>query len=202
MPRPTVPNLPYGPRARRMTGEREEQALLSLVVPVASPQRELHALRALVKPHHWTREAVRHRLATDATRSAEQAWEEAWRAPLLVRAREAAGRVGVAVEWTELGGDAAHACLRFAPGTPAPLARAVAAACSAGFPTTWFALGRLYLRGGRFWRRERGYKLNLRPAGDVHLPRGARAALRDLLRVAPASSATAGGGASGKLPAP
>jgi len=39
-------------------------------------------------------------------------------------------------------------------------------------------VGRVFVRDGRFFRRERGYRLNLVEATNVHLPRAVRAALR------------------------
>jgi hypothetical protein len=59
-----------------------------------------------------------------------------------------------------------------------PLARATAIVLSQRLPATWFVVGRVFVRDGRFFRRERGYRLNLVEASNVHLPRAVRAALR------------------------
>jgi len=44
------------------------------------------------------------------------------------------------------------------------------------FPGVWVVIHRLFVRDGRFYRRERGVKLTLRPASNVHLTRPLRAA--------------------------
>ena len=57
-------------------------------------------------------------------------------------------------------------------------AHAFAVVVSSRLPGLWFVLGKLYVKGGRFFRRERGWKLNLVRANDVHLPRPMRQAIR------------------------
>ena len=59
-----------------------------------------------------------------------------------------------------------------------PHAMAFAVVLSEALPGVWLALGRLYVKDGRFFRRERGVRLNLVPASNVHLPREIRGALR------------------------
>jgi hypothetical protein len=49
---------------------------------------------------------------------------------------------------------------------------------SSWLPEVWFVYGRLFLKGGKFYRRRFGVKLNLVIASNVHLPRGVRALLR------------------------
>ena len=58
---------------------------------------------------------------------------------------------------------------------------ALALVLSQRLPDLWFVLDRLFVKAGRFYRRERGVKLNLVPATNVHLTRAVRGALRDLL---------------------
>ena len=65
-----------------------------------------------------------------------------------------------------------------------PLAMAFAVVLSEALPGVWLVLGRLYVRDGRFFRRERGVKLNLVPATNVHLSREIRGALRGSARSA------------------
>ena len=60
-------------------------------------------------------------------------------------------------------------------------AKGLALLVSSRLPHLWFIFGRLFLKGGRFYRRERGVKLNLVPATNVHLTRPVRAALRGML---------------------
>lgn len=192
---------PYWRKAKR-------RGPLVLEVPLGSPQRALHARRVVIKPHDWTREAIRHRLDVNDRADAEQVWRDEWIEVLRESATETAARLGLNIEidsepeGAAAAGDAdvatdaraeaestepmrspQHICarVRFAQDTPQALARAVALACSARLPRTWFCMGRLALLGGKFWRRERGYRLHLRPVRDVHLPREVRAKIRDLL---------------------
>ncbi len=177
MVRPLSQN-PWGRRPRR---RRIESGPPVLEVPVVSPQRALHALRVTVKPHDWTREAIRHRLSVDASGSAEQPWRVEWRQVAEGAIAAAAQRLGVKVRLACDADASVHLRAIFAEGTPEELARAVGVVLSSHLPETWFTLGRLALLRGQFWRRERGYGLHLRPAKDVHLPRAVRGSIRDLL---------------------
>jgi hypothetical protein len=56
-------------------------------------------------------------------------------------------------------------------------ATAFAVLLSHALPRQWLVFGRLYLKDGAFYRRERGFKLNLVPATNVHLTREMRAAV-------------------------
>ncbi len=58
-----------------------------------------------------------------------------------------------------------------------PFAMAFAVLLSQAFPGLWFILGRLYVKDGQFFRRERGFKLNLVRATNVHLSREMRRAM-------------------------
>ena len=170
--------MPHFPRGARRP--KPPPAALVLAVPLVSPQRRLHALRAFVKPHDWTREAVRHRIEADADGSMEQAWAAEFRPVALQAAAVAAERLGVGFE-VAAAGEEHKLRLTFAGETPPELARAVGVVCSRRLPQTWWTLDQLALLGGRFWRRQRGRLLHLRPAADVHLPRDVRASIRDLL---------------------
>src|SRR5687767_115940 len=165
--------MPQNPWTRPRWRKRTSGGPLAIEVPVASPQRQLHALRVTVKPHDWTRDAIRHRLAVDSRLGAEQSWRSEWAEVLAGAAAEAAQRLGFAVTVDLKPGsedpEGAHLAIRFPAGTPLTAARAVAAVCSSRLPDTWFRLDRLALLGGRFYRRERGYRLHLRPTSDVHL---------------------------------
>jgi hypothetical protein len=56
-------------------------------------------------------------------------------------------------------------------------AKALALTLSRRLPDLWFVFDRVFVKGGTFYRRERGYKLNLVEATNVHLKREIRAAL-------------------------
>lgn len=62
-----------------------------------------------------------------------------------------------------------------------PRAMGLALLLSRGLPGLWLVLGRLLVRDGRFFRRERGYKLKLVEARNVRLTREIRTALRGLI---------------------
>ena len=174
LPRP-MPTLPRGRR------QRAEATTCVIAVPVVSPQRAVHERRVLVKPHDWTREAVVHRAKTDAgDPQFEQPWDDGRAARVAAAATEAARRL--AVELTSI--ETADRLAYNIPLPPAdPRSLAVAACASAASAGTWVTLSaKLASRDGRFWRRERGRLLNFRPAGDLHLTRDVRAAVRDLLR--------------------
>lgn len=87
--------------------------------------------------------------------------------------------VGVAFHLPDAG--EYHALATLAP-EPADAALSVGLLLSDHFPDTWVVAGRLFVRNGQFFRRERGIKLNLRPANDVHLSKPARASLREAIR--------------------
>jgi hypothetical protein len=138
-----------------------------------SPEWELGALRVLMKPHDWTRGAIEHRRP-------EQVWphggaEEVAAACDAVRERigfdpvvhfPGAGDFFFVVEVTQRDVDAA---------------RALALALSRRLPGLWLTLDRLFVRDGKFYRRERGFKFDLVEASNVHLPKAMRAALRGVL---------------------
>ncbi len=58
---------------------------------------------------------------------------------------------------------------------------ALAQLISRRLPELWFVIDRLFVNDGMFYRRQFGYKLNLVPASNVHLPRAIRAALRGVI---------------------
>lgn len=60
-------------------------------------------------------------------------------------------------------------------------ARAMALILSRRLPGAWLTLDRLFVRDGRFYRRQRGFKLQLVRASDVHLSRATRARLKGVL---------------------
>lgn len=172
MPRP-LPTLPRGPRRRRRDPPR-----LVLAVPRVDPAWELGALQALMKPQ--AKGAIVHRPAA-------QPWP--------ADAADAADRVAAACRLARdrLGYDP-RLHLPAGPGAgddpgdfhlvadvaadDLPRAIAFAVVLSEALPGVWVSLGRLFMRDGRFYRRERGFKLRLVPAPNVHLRRDLRAALR------------------------
>ena len=162
-----IPHIPRGPRRVRST----KSAPQLLACPRVSPEWELLALQALIKPQ--LKGAILHR-------NGEQKWTRA--------ARTSAERV-VAVVRERLGGDLLlhlpaagdyHFVAEVA-GADWDQTRAWAVALSSALPDLWLVVGRLFVKNGRFYRRRFGYKLSLVPARNAHLPRALRAALEDCL---------------------
>ena len=157
--------LPILPRGPRRPYRPPVDTLLAC--PRICPQWELSALRALMKPQTRNRSA-----AQPWPADAEQRIDRA-RQPI----RE---RIGYELEaHFPIDGDYYFAAVT----TPhlTDEARAAALLLSRRLPGTWFVLGRLYVRDGAFYRRRRGIELILVKANDVHLSRGVRAALQDVL---------------------
>ena len=166
MPRP-FPVIPRGPRRRRAA----RPATVLFACPRVAPDWELGALRALMKPQ--TRGAIAHR-------SALQAWPADAEHAIRSACRDAKARLGYgpSLHFPSSGDylfatEVADVSLDDAKG--------LALLVSSRLPSLWFVFGRLFLKGGRFFRRQYGVKLNLVPATNVHLTRAVRAALRDVL---------------------
>lgn len=164
------PVHPRGPRKRRPPHET-----LLLACPKFSPQWELSALRALMKPQ--TRGAIEHT-------SPEQKWPFGLERDL----REVCGllgeRLGFPIEPIFPDGNEFHMVITL-PGTAWLESLAAARAISGVVPACWFTLGRVFIRDGKFFNRERGYKLNLRPSKHHRVPRAIAAKVRNLFSVNP-----------------
>lgn len=166
MPRP-FPVIPRGPRRRRAAAP----ARVLFACPRVAPDWELAALRALMKPQAGG--AIAHRPAV-------QHWTDGAEQVVRAACRDALDRLGYGPPLHfPRSGDYSFAAE--VDGASLDDAKGFALLVSTRLPALWFVFGRLFLKGGRFYRRERGVKLNLVPANDVHLTRAVRAALRDLL---------------------
>jgi hypothetical protein len=71
-----------------------------------------------------------------------------------------------------------------------PLARGLAVLLSAQMPGIWYGVHRLFVRDGRFFRRQYGYKLKIVEARNIHLPRAIRSAVDAAKRALNSSSST------------
>ena len=145
MPRP-LPHIPRGPR--RIRRALPDTQLLG--VPRIAPDWEMGALRALMKPQDRSR--ILHRQALqvwpiDAAQRIEVARQAAVERlgydPQLHLPIHGDYRLVVTVEVADL-----------------PRATAFAVLLSHALPGLWLVLGPLYLKDGRFFRRERGLKLH------------------------------------------
>jgi hypothetical protein len=165
VPRP-LPPIPRLAR-RKITANR---AVL-LGCPRISPEWELGALRALIKPQ--TGAAIRHLPAAQSLPKDRQN-------RVANCLNVIADRLGYrpTLHWPEAGD---YLFIAEVPAGQAPEARALAIILSNELPGIWILLGRLFIRDGAFFRRERGFKLTLVPATNIHLTRPIRSALNGVL---------------------
>jgi hypothetical protein len=159
-----LPIIPRGPRRKR-----PQRPTLLFACPRVSTEWELAALGALMKPKERTKGTLRHRRA-------EQPWPAEAEAALgaaLTHIRERTG-FDLPVHLPEAGD---YRMIAQVPAANVEEAKGLAAVLSASLPDLWFVLDRLFVKDGTFYRRERGHKLNLVEAANVHLTRAIRSAL-------------------------
>ncbi len=159
---------PRGKPRRRRVAERH-----LLGIPRLCPHWEMSALRVLCKPRPARREAIVHR-------SSVQRWTPAAGRVVTAVALELEERFGMTFEVHFPGSGEFYFVASFAA-EEFELAKGFAVVVSRRLPELWMTLGRLYVREGRFYRRRRGYMLELSPATNVHLGREMRAALKGML---------------------
>jgi hypothetical protein len=162
-----LPSIPRG------AGRRAVVAPQSLLMgcPRISPEWELAALRALMKPQ--LKGAILHRAAA-------QRWPRDAGGRIDALRREVAGRTGFdPLPHLPPDGDY-HLICAVAPSQEAE-ARAFALALSKQFRQTWFVIGRLFVRDQTFWRRRFATQLTLVRASNVHLPRELRSLLKGII---------------------
>ena len=162
-----VPVHPRGPR--RAKAARPTQLF---ACPRISPEWELDAFHALIKP--------RPERAALLKAEPQQPWPGRARDALADVRRVVAERLGYELA-VHAGAAGDYHFVAEVRESDVPLARAAAVLLSRRLPATWFVVGRIFVRDGQFFRRERGYKLNLVEATNVHLPRAVRGALRGVL---------------------
>ena len=163
MPRRPIPNIPRGPRRPRSFPAR------LLACPRISPEWELAALQALIKPQ--LKGAILHR-------TAEQKWTRSMQRALHHTSDALLQSLGTQID-IHLPAAGDYHFLADITDAPPDDARAWAIAISKALPDLWLVLGRLFLKNGQFYRRRYGYKLSLVPAKNIHLPRALRAAIKD-----------------------
>lgn len=168
MPRRPLPQIPRLARKRKPVPER-----LILAVPRLSPEWELSALRALIKPQ--LKSAIKHR-------DGAQAWSAGDMQRLRTLTADVSDRIGFVAE---LHFPRAGDYFAFSHFDPRQLetAKALAMVWSKVLIDRWVRIGRLLVLDGVFYRRERGFKLSLKRAKDVHVQRDIRAALRNMIQV-------------------
>jgi hypothetical protein len=142
-----------------------------LACPRVSPEWELSALHALIKPQ--LKGAILHR-------SGAQKWTRTARASTARTVACVRERLGSdLLLHLPAGGD--YHFVAEVDDADSDDARAWALALSKALPGLWLVVGRLFVKNGQFYRRRYGYKLDLVPATNVQLPRALRAALKDCL---------------------
>jgi len=164
-----LPHIPHGPRHRR----RAARPRLIFACPRISPEWELGMLHVLMKPKPLTRSAVEHR-------HGEQSWSPTADAALEESLKIVQERLQTSLVIHRPAQGEYHFLIEFTP-PQKPEALALAQLLSRRLPDLWFVIDRLFVNAGVFHRRQFGYKLNLVPATNVHLPRAIRAALRGVL---------------------
>ena len=163
MPRP----LPVNPRGPRRAAARGAETLLG--IPRVSPEWELGALRVLMKPKEHEKDAIRHR-------PAHQPWPDDAGERVEGACRAARERLGYDPA-PHLPPEGDYLLVLSVPREELHRATAFAVVLSHALPDQWLVFGRLYLKDGGFYRRERGFKLTLVPATNIHLTREMRAAV-------------------------
>jgi hypothetical protein len=128
-------------------------------------------LHVLMKPKPQTRGAVEHRP------DGHQPWPADADAALDAALALLRDRLHLSLEVHRPPAGEYHLLAEYRPEQAADVL-ALALVLSRRLPDLWFTLDRLFVRAGVFHRRQFGYKLNLVPASNVHLPRATRAALR------------------------
>ena len=147
-----------------------------LTCPRIAPDWELAALRALMKPHEWTRGVIEHR-------DGVQPWSPDRARTVETTAAEIADLLGYESPLRpHLPDDGDFWFVVEVPYEQDELSRALAVVLSDRLPGLWLTLDRLYVRDARFFRRRRDntFKFRIVPATNVHLPRTVRSALRSL----------------------
>ena len=151
-------------------GRRRKANEILLACPRISPEWELAALKALIKPQ--TKDSILHRTGEQQIPGAI--------AEQIRRLIEAFGERTLfrpEIHWPMQGDYCFAASVSVAD---VDLARALSVAISRLRPELWLTCGRLLIHDGRFFRRRRGVRLELVEATDVRIPRELRALLDDL----------------------
>jgi hypothetical protein len=142
-----------------------------LAIPRISPEWELAALTALMKPKPATRGPVNH---TDGT----QPWTDNDAARAVAAATAVAERLALPLDLIQPTAGEYHLMAEIPPGREID-ARAVAVAISKSVPDVWLVLGPLFIKRGQFHRRRRSFRLELVRAADIRLTRALRQVVRE-----------------------
>jgi hypothetical protein len=161
--------FPVQPRGPRRIGPRA--TILLLACPKVAPDWELAAVQALIKPQLG--DAIRYR-------SGEQPWRAQNESVVRDVCRAIREQLGYDIDLTFPPGGEYH-FIASVQRRSIEEAKALAMLISRRLPEVWVVLGKLFVRNGKFYRREFGYKLKLVPATNMHLRRDIRSAIRKLL---------------------
>ena len=165
MPRRPLPNIP-----RLKTPSRRIPQSILLGCPRISPEWELAALAALLKPQ--TKDAILHR-------PAEQKMPAGMPEKVARVVDSFAVHTGYrpTLHWPPAGDYYFAASIAASELT---YARSLALAISQSLPTLWLTVDRLFVHDAKFFRRKRRTELHLAPAKNISIPRHIRAALASI----------------------
>jgi len=169
MPRRPVAQFPRGPG--RQIKRVATEALL-ITCPRLSPEWELDALRALMKPQ--ARNRIEHLRG-------DQRWTDDDQRVVEATVSNFAARMGLIVETHFPDQGDFHVVLQ-APADAHDVSLGLVWVLSRNRPGVWWTMDRLRVRDGIFYRRRRGLKLELVVATNIHLRRGMRTTLRRLVK--------------------
>ena len=144
---------------------------LLLACPRVSPAWELAALKTLVKPQMGGRIAHRHGL---------QAWPRKGEGVVRAVTERVTALVGFGPT-LHFPPDGDYRFVASFASNLLPEARGLCVAVSKALPGVWLTCDRAFVLDGQFYRRRRGFMLELSPARDIHLPAALRSALREVL---------------------
>ena len=161
--------FPVHPRGARRKARVGRQLLGCQRV---SPQWELGALQALIKPQ--LKGAIEHR-------SGLQPWPRGAERIVSQACDEISRRLGSPFE-PHFPSSGTHYFVIEVDSQHVIPARALSLLISRRLPDLWLTLGKLFVLDGVFYRRQFGYKLKLVPASNIHLTHPIRQAVHDLLR--------------------
>jgi hypothetical protein len=161
--------LPTPKTYRRRPARTQQTQSLLLVCPRISPEWELNSLRSLMKPK-----------GNKLHQPHEQTWPTNAKPRIEQTLADARQRLGIEPKVHEKP-DGEYYFVAECSAKDVDAVRAFAVLLSSRLPNLWFVLDRLMIKNGRFFRRENGFKLFIVQATNVHLSRGTRSAISDLI---------------------
>lgn len=169
-----------GRRRRAYPVDPDQRHLLAC--PRVAPDWELSAVQALIKPQ--LRGPIQYRKAIQPwPRGAGEVATTLARHFSAELSRVAGGAIAPDMaDWLDFPTAGEFRLVAAVADADLPFARGLAILLSKRLPGLWFVVDRLFVRDGRFYRRQYGFKLNLVEARNIHLPGPIRAAVSATIR--------------------